>query len=151
MDLHALVRTLRDPTLPLPQRVRAAAQVWAAVALAQAAVEPFKEVLRQEARRLLGGHPGNAVVEGEGLSRALVTVPAMAVQLKDPPSLEQAQRELGDDFSLVYRVELKLVPRTPDELESLPPGARNHLMDRVSIAEGKPRVSFSSMEGTTPL
>lgn len=147
--VRELASAANDSSLPMARRVAAAAHLWSLSEAARAAVEPFKEELRARALASSGGQKGPVQFPGEGITQARVVIPATGVELESPPELAAARAELGEDFDRVYRVNLTLVPRTPEEVSALPGGARAHLAKRVRLARGKPRVTLESLSGVS--
>lgn len=135
------LETVLDETQSLETRIAAGARLWDISNRAKKAIEPLKETLRVQTKRL-NPRPGATTIEGEGMTRALVTVPEPTLVVSDYALLKSI---LGDEiFKELFREHITYTPRpnAADLITHLPPRMQEMVFGVISEVEGTPRVSF---------
>ena len=138
------IETVLDERVPLAERIASGARLWDLVNSAKKALEPLKDALRAEARRVLGG-PGAHTLEGSGMTRAVVTIPDPALTILRETDYTALRASLGDAaFRDLFEetISYKLRPNATGRIASLPPDLQGKVFEVVRETDGTPRVSF---------
>ena len=143
-------RALRDPAIPLPERIRYGAEAWEAIAALGAALEALKEELRAAAAPQIT-EGGRALVEFTGRAGARATV-KFGPKAYRPRGVvvnpvEALQRLGPAGFNRVFRLDLR-DGLTPDSLD---PGETAYLERIATLKCPTARVAFENMVGVTPV
>lgn len=141
----------RDPRAPLEERIAAGARLWNLIEEAEAALAPLKQSLRDEARARLGNDPGSIHLEGDGMTRAVVTVPKPSYTVAKGADMSAVKQLLGAAFDsffeevVTYKVRSSTI--NAGKIASLNPTARDTALSVIVQADPTPRVAFKSAEG----
>jgi hypothetical protein len=141
------LQVVRDPSAPLEARIAAGARLWSLIDEAERSLAPLKETLRAEGRARLGNSPGSEVIEGEGMTRALVTVPKTAYQVAKGTDMSAVRAELGEQaFALLFEeiVTYKVRASNLMKVASLHPTQTQTALSVIAQVEPTPRVAFRS-------
>jgi len=135
---------VQNGSLSLAERIAAGARLWDISNRTKKAMEPLKELLRQQAKQLLP-KPGATTIEGEGMTRALITIPDPALSVSRESDYAVLKNLLGDEtFRELFKETTTYQPRAGAKavIAALPPDLRNKVFEVVQEEEGTPRVSF---------
>ena len=138
------LEVIQDGSLSLAERIAAGARLWDISNRTKKAMEPLKELLRAQAKRLLP-KPGATTIEGEGMTIALVTIPNPALAVTKESDYAVLKKLVGDEvFRDLFKETTTYAPRPGATalITALPPDVRSKVFEVVHEVEGTPRVSF---------
>lgn len=138
----------RDPRAPLEERIAAGARLWSLINEAEEALAPLKQSLREEARARLGNDPGSIHLEGEGMTRAVVTVPKTAYAVAKGTDMPALKQLIGNEvfsalFEEITTYKVKGVPNT-GKIAHLSSQGVSAALAAISQVDPTPRVAFKS-------
>ena len=139
----------RDPNAPLEERIAAGARLWNLIEEAEAALSPLKASLREEARARLGNDPGAVHLDGEGMTRAVVTVPRPSYTVAKGTDMPAVKQLLGPAafealFEEVVSYKVRASTINAGKIASLNPSARDAALSVIVQVDPTPRVAFKS-------
>lgn len=136
----------RDSCAPLAARIAAGARLWDLCGQADLALAPLKVLLREQARVSLNAQPGSHTFEGDGMTRAIVTVPKPMFKLiagTDIPALKLA---LGASFDHLFEevTTYKVRQTALTKVASMGASPRELVLSVLVQDEPTPRVALRS-------
>ena len=141
------LQVARDTSAPLEARVAAGARLWDLIEKAGDALAPLKEMLRAEGRARLGNTPGSEVIEGTGMTRAVVTVPKPSYQVAKGADMSAVRAEIGEQaFAQLFEevTTYKVRASNLNKIASLHPGQSQAALAVITQVDPTPRVAFKS-------
>lgn len=130
---------VNDPNASLPDKVAAAAKLWALVEECQTVLESFKIIARAHA---VSTGESKVTINGNGMSQCQVIVPTPSLKLRDGLKIDDEKAALGELFDTIFEVKLALRNASPLFLGTFPQHVQNHVAKRTTIINNPPRVSF---------
>ena len=138
----------RDPHAPLEDRIAAGARLWSLIEEAERALAPLKTCLRDEARARLGNDPGSIHLEGDGMTRAVVTVPKPSYTVAKGADMPAVKQLLGAAFDALFEevvtYKVRAATLNAGKIASLNPSARDTALSVIVQVDPTPRVAFRS-------
>lgn len=135
--------TVKDPSLSLEARVAAGARLWDLIKRAQEALVPLKTDLRNKALESVSF--GSTTFDGEGMTRAVVTVPHPSLQVIKGTNMEALKQVLTPSaFDAIFEqvTTYKVKADAAVRIRKLPNKEQSAVFTVVQEVENKPRVSF---------
>jgi hypothetical protein len=134
----------KDPNLPLEVRIAAGARLWDVIKRANEALVPLKDELRNQAK-LKRKIPGTVVIEGTGMTRAMVTLPKSILQVSKKTDIAALKRSITPMvFSALFEetCTYECHPNIVRRISGLKKEVRSSVLSAIEEIEGTPRVSL---------
>jgi hypothetical protein len=125
------------------EQVELGSLLWELSAEAQKLLNPLKETLREEARKVLDGKTGAVDFKGSNGSSCRVTIPKTQIRLLKTAKIAALRDALGENFDECFGSEVKHVPKRGGLEEELKKGDQPTLLEAIEMFAPSPRVQFS--------